>query len=111
MFDIQQRDAPEQLVLTEQRHVQVPELSRWIGEAIGRLAQSAQRYGGVAAPIFVIYHGEVNQDSDGPVEVCVPVNPEQPVSADSAMRGTASSRSLRQGHKSAGRVPPDPVRV
>jgi effector-binding domain-containing protein len=25
--------------------------------------------------MFVVYHGEVNEDSDGPVEVCVPVGP------------------------------------
>ncbi len=73
MYEIQEREVPEQLVLTEQRHVRVPELSQWLPDAIGRLVETAQKGGGVAAPVFVVYHGEVNEDSDGPVEVCVPV--------------------------------------
>ncbi len=76
MYEIQERDVPEQLVLTEQRHVCVPELSEWLPDAIGRLVATAQQGGGVTAPVFVVYHGEVNEDSDGPVEVCVPVEAE-----------------------------------
>ena len=76
MYEILERDVPAQLVLTEQRHVQVPELETWLPEAIGRLVQTAETNGGVAAPVFVLYHGEVNEDSDGPVEVCVPVESE-----------------------------------
>jgi DNA-binding transcriptional MerR regulator len=76
MFDeIKERDVPEQLVLTEQRHVLVEELPAWLGDTISRLAESAGEHGGVAGPVFVAYHGEVNQDSDGPVEVCVPIDP------------------------------------
>jgi DNA-binding transcriptional MerR regulator len=78
MYDIQERDVPAQLVLTEQRHVHVQELAEWLGDAMGRLVQTAEEYGGAAAPVFVVYHGEVNEDSDGPVEVCVPVESEVP---------------------------------
>jgi DNA-binding transcriptional MerR regulator len=78
MYEIQERDVPEQLVLTEQRHVRVPELDEWLPGAIGRLVHAAEQHGGVAAPVFVVYHGEVNEDSDGPVEVCVPVESDLP---------------------------------
>ena len=78
MYDVLEREVPEQLVLTEQRHVRVPELGEWLPETIGRLVQTAEEHGGVAAPVFVVYHGEVNEDSDGPVEVCVPVGAEVP---------------------------------
>lgn len=81
MYEILERDVPEQLVLTEQRHVRVQELDGWLPEAIGRLVETAEKYGGVAAPVFVVYYGEVNEDSDGPVEVCVPVGAEVPGSA------------------------------
>jgi DNA-binding transcriptional MerR regulator len=74
MYEIEERDVPEQFVLTEQRHIKVPELSAWVDAAIGRVDQSTQPYGGAAAAPFVIFHGEVNEDSDGPVEVCVPVD-------------------------------------
>jgi len=73
MFDIQERDVPEQLVVTEQRHVPVGELPTWIEAAMGRLLRAAEGHGGGTTPAFVIYHGEVNEDSDGPVEVCLPI--------------------------------------
>lgn len=86
MYEVLERDVSEQLVLTEQRHVPVAELSGWIGRAMTRLATLAQDYGGVAGPEFVVYYGEVNEDSDGPVECCIPVNPGQPRSEDVPMR-------------------------
>lgn len=69
------REIPQQLVLTEQRHVTPEELPAWIGAATMRLIAAAEPAGGMAGPSFVVYHGEVNHDSDGPVEVCVPVDP------------------------------------
>lgn len=72
--DVQERDVPEQVVLTEQQHVAIDELSTWLSQTIAGLTAAAAQHGGVAAPVFVVYHGEVNQDSDGPIEVCVPVS-------------------------------------
>lgn len=69
---VQERCVPEQLVLTEQRHVYVSQLT-WTREAAGRLEAFAARCGGVAGQRYVIFHGLVSADSDGPVEVCVPV--------------------------------------
>jgi DNA-binding transcriptional MerR regulator len=74
MYEIHEREVPEQLVLTEQRHVRVPELSDWLQASIGRLVESAEEQGGLTGPVFVVYHGEVSEDSDGPVEVCVPID-------------------------------------
>jgi DNA-binding transcriptional MerR regulator len=74
MYGIEQREVPEQLVLTEQRHAGPEDLPVWIPAACDRLAEAAKAYGGVAAAPFVVYHGEVNEDSDGPVEVCVPID-------------------------------------
>ena len=85
-FVIRERDVPEQLVLTEKRHVRVPELATWIPAATVRLTQSAKRYGGVVGSWIVVYYGEVNEDSDGPVEVCAPVRLSRKVSDDPALR-------------------------
>jgi hypothetical protein len=60
-------------VLTEQRHLRVEEMAGFIQPTLGRLRRTAERLGGAAGRQFVVFHGEVNQDSDGPVEVCVPV--------------------------------------
>jgi DNA-binding transcriptional MerR regulator len=76
MYEVRERDVPEQVVLAEQRHVLVPELPDWIEAAGTRLLDAADTHGGVAGPMFVIYHGEVSEDSDGPVEVCIPVRAE-----------------------------------
>ncbi|MER5934820.1 MerR family transcriptional regulator [Streptomyces sp. NPDC002054] len=75
MYEIQQREVPEQLVLTEQRHITPEELPGWITAALDRLAPVAEAHGGFFGHPFVVYHGEVTEDCDGPVEVCVPVDP------------------------------------
>ncbi len=71
--DVKERDVPEQLVLCERHHVTAVYLPQWIGEAMTRLLRLASRYGGASAAPFVVYHGEVNDDSDGPAEACVPI--------------------------------------
>jgi DNA-binding transcriptional MerR regulator len=71
---VAEREVPEQTVLTEQRYVTSSEL-RWIRDAAARLTAVAQRHGGAVGPRFVVFHGEVTEDGDGPVEVCVPVAP------------------------------------
>lgn len=53
-------------------------LTSWIGEAMGRLVTAAAAGDGPSGPPMVVYHGQVNEDSDGPVEVCVPVAPGNP---------------------------------
>ncbi|GAA3881622.1 MerR family transcriptional regulator [Saccharothrix violaceirubra] len=73
MYEVSSRAVPDQVVLTEQRHIRQPELSGWIGAAMSRLFTTALTDGGPSGSPFVIYHGEVTEDSDGPVEVCVPV--------------------------------------
>ena len=56
MFDVQQRTYPEQLVLTEQRNLR---------QRSWPAGKTAQEYGGV---VFVVYHGQVTEESDGTVE-------------------------------------------
>jgi DNA-binding transcriptional MerR regulator len=89
MFDVQERQVPEQLVLTEQRHVNAGELPEFIGSAGQRLMKTADAHGGVTGPMFVVYHGEVNEDSDGPVEVCLPI---EAADADAATRREPAHR-------------------
>ena len=86
MYEIVEREVPEQHFLTEQRHVVVPDLQEWLVASMGRLIESAEAHGGVAGPGTVIYHGEVNEDSDGPVEVCVPIPRGRDVGGDVASR-------------------------
>jgi len=77
MFEIKERDIPEQLMLTEQRHITVADLTDWMGATFGRMWEIAPQFGGITGPLLAIYHGEVNEDSDGPVEVCAPISSDQ----------------------------------
>lgn len=75
MFTTTTRDVPAQTLLTEQTYVPAAELSAWIAAAGTRQLSAAEALGGQVAPSLVIYHGEVSEDSDGPVEVALPVDP------------------------------------
>jgi DNA-binding transcriptional MerR regulator len=90
--DVQQRDVPAQLVIAERRHVIVDELSAWIGRAMTRLMTSASRCGGPAGSPFVVYYGEVNEDSDGPAEACVPIDAAHGTRSDPAIRWEPAHR-------------------
>jgi DNA-binding transcriptional MerR regulator len=92
MFDVREREVPEQLVLTEQRHVNAGDLPGFIGAAGQRLIRAANDHGGVAGPMFVVYHGEVNEDSDGPVEVCVPIPATEGETQEAATRSEPAHR-------------------
>ncbi len=86
MYQIEERDVAEQVVVTEQRHITVHGLTDWFGECMPRLHGLAERAGGIAGPAFIIYHGEVNEESDGPVEVCVPIAAGHQAAADGPTR-------------------------
>ncbi|MGW4381629.1 MerR family transcriptional regulator [Kitasatospora sp. NPDC004531] len=94
MYRIEQRDVPEQLVLTEQRRAKPQELDAFIPEATERLAAIAAAHGGVAAAPFVIYHGQVDEDNDGPVEVCVPIDPAR-------AEGLTAAHRIEPAHREA----------
>lgn len=74
MFTIEERDIPAQFVLTEQRHITVPQFEQWLDERMPAMHTLAERFGGITGAAFIIYHGEVNEESDGPVEICIPVD-------------------------------------
>ena len=110
MFEIQEREVPEQLVLTEQRHVLVPSCPL-DGRRDGRLVATAAEVGGLAAPVFVVYHGEVNEDSDGPVEVCVPIAAgEEPHGRGDPDRARPS-RGVHAASRRPRSSPADPLRL
>lgn len=75
--DIKQRDVPEQLVLVEKRNLRVTELKKWLPDVMRRLVTLAAQSGGLAGDPYAIFHGEVNEDSDGPVEACIPMTTPQ----------------------------------
>ena len=55
--------------ISRSKRVRVAELEPFIVETIKELWQAHEPTGHA----FSLYHGEVNEEDDGPVEVCVPV--------------------------------------
>ena len=75
MYEVKVRDIPARSLLCLLRHASIQQEVWDLGkEVIGMLkAKPPPRVDGVAGAAFLIYYGEVNQDSDGPVEFCWPV--------------------------------------
>jgi DNA-binding transcriptional MerR regulator len=75
MFEVKVRDIPARSLLCLLRHASSEQEVWDLGkEVIGILkAQPPPRVDGVAGAAFLVYYGEVSQDSDGPVEFCWPV--------------------------------------
>jgi hypothetical protein len=77
MYEVAVRDIPARSLLCLLRHASTEQEVWDLGkEVIGMLKAQpvpVPRIEGVAGAAFLIYYGEVNQDSDGPVEFCWPV--------------------------------------
>jgi DNA-binding transcriptional MerR regulator len=77
MHEVKVRDIPARSLLCLLRHASSEQEVWAMGkEVIGMLKAQpvpVPRIEGVAGAAFLIYYGEVNQDSDGPVEFCWPV--------------------------------------
>lgn len=73
MFEIQERTIPEQKVATIQSRTLAANLPDFISSSMHELLDHLATSGLTpTAPVFVAYHGQVDTDSDGPVETCVP---------------------------------------
>jgi DNA-binding transcriptional MerR regulator len=69
MFDVHVKEVPEQRYVSRTNRLRVGELARFIAETLTELEAEHTP----AGPGFTIFHGEVNESDDGPVEVALPV--------------------------------------
>ena len=72
-YPVQVRDVPSQTYLYRTHHLHGPELPVFIAESTAYLVNRADHYGGARGLVSVMFHGQVDLDSDGPVDVCLPV--------------------------------------
>ena len=68
MFEVQTKTLGPLRYVSRTAHVRVPELMTHIVETVRELNELHEATG----PDFVVYHGEVNEQADGPVEVALP---------------------------------------
>lgn len=71
-FSVQTRHTPAQRLACLTHHVLVQDLPRTIQDGFRLLHTLIQEQAHFAGAPLVIYHGEVNADSDGPIEICWP---------------------------------------
>jgi DNA-binding transcriptional MerR regulator len=72
-YDIRTRTIPERTLVALTRHVHANEAGPFFSDAFARLRAAGPGIEGIAGCPFVVYYGEVSDDSDGPVELCRPV--------------------------------------
>lgn len=73
MYEIRTRHVPERKVATIEGHVDAKGLPGFIGRTMHALLRHLDAAGITPSDApFVVYHGLVDTDSDGPVETCVP---------------------------------------
>ena len=85
-----------QNVLSVTRRVKADRLDEVIAESVAQLSALVSEQGGTAAGApFGIYHGTINEEDNGPIEVCLPVT------GKLAAKGDATYRKLAGGKAAA----------
>jgi DNA-binding transcriptional MerR regulator len=69
MYDVLTKHVDEQPYVSKTKRVLVPDLEPFIVDTFRELGRD-----GAPEPGFVLYHGAVNHEENGPVEVCVPTD-------------------------------------
>ncbi len=91
-LEVSVRTEASQPVVSTTGRVRVDQLDRHIRDSLDKLYGFVQERGAVpAGAAFGLYHGTINEEDDGPIEVCVPVREELPGN------GEVTSRTMPGG--------------
>jgi len=74
-YDIATRTVPARTVLSISRHLHASETDAFFDDAFARLRAAGPGLPGIEGCPFLIFYGEVSEDSDGPLELCRPLAP------------------------------------
>lgn len=75
MYTIQVQQISALNVLSMQKYLTIEDLVPFLVSSTEKLQAVAEQKGlTITGDVFAIYHGEVNEQQNGPVELCVPVN-------------------------------------
>jgi len=72
-FTFVEKEIPAEMVVSIRRQITIPAYHQWITPALRRLADHVKSAGAepTGEPI-ALYYGPVNEEDDGPVEICLP---------------------------------------
>jgi DNA-binding transcriptional MerR regulator len=99
MYDIQTRAVPRRTLLAISAHVHLDGTDAFFGDAFARLRSAGPGLPGIAGIPFLIFYGEVSEDSDGPLELCRPVDSEQ--ADEAAAQAAGAERRVEPAHDEA----------
>ena len=91
-MQVEERSLAPQQIVSIVAHVLVKDLDDVISRSLRELEAFVEAQGGkISGPPLGIFHGQINQEDDGPIEVCLP--------ADGAFRamGSVAVRELASG--------------
>jgi DNA-binding transcriptional MerR regulator len=88
-YDIQTRTIGARTLLSIRRHLHAAQADAFFGDAFARLRSAGPGLEGIAGCPFLVFYGEVSDDSDGPMELC------RPVAAASAVALTAEMADIQ----------------
>jgi DNA-binding transcriptional MerR regulator len=97
-YEIQTRSIPERSLAAISRHLHADETDAFFGDAFARLRSAGPGLEGIAGCPFLVFYGEVSDDSDGPVELCRPL---APPAGDLADVGTDVQLRVEPAHDEA----------
>ncbi len=73
-YDVQITDVKPQLVAATKKHTNLRQIGDDIAAGFGALTHQLGREGAApTGPPFIIYHSVIDEETDGPIELCVPV--------------------------------------
>ena len=77
MYDIHTRTIATRDVLSINRHVHLADTPAFFEEAFARLRAGGPGVAGIDGAPYLVFYGEVSDDSDGPLELCRPISAER----------------------------------
>jgi DNA-binding transcriptional MerR regulator len=83
-YDVQTRSIPRRTLAAIGAHLHADQAGAFFDDAFARLRSAGPGLTGVAGCPFLVFYGEVSDDSDGPIELCRPLAGDGGVVPDSA---------------------------
>lgn len=95
-FTFTEAEHPAQMVVSIRRHIKVPAFHQSIEPTLRQLWSHIQEHGAQQAgePI-ALYYGPVNEEDDGPVEICVPFNGLVPPTGEIKVRELPAHKTVQ----------------
>ena len=73
MYEIEMRSLPQRTIASIARHVSPSETDAFFADAFNRLRAAGAGLQGIEGVPYLVFYGEVSEDSDGPIELCRPL--------------------------------------